>query len=172
MTSHAKMLQGILKTSHWTQEQLAAKIGVSFATVNSWLNGRSKPRETMKKRIQKLYLAQDYTKEVDPVYVTLVNTPHSLRPEDYVLLEKDVESPFDDETVRATRLIEVDDAEKRDNSHEHDPMFVANSVETVARGTQSAGRIYDKIDGAARAQVMFTMEHIAIARVVDWSAEL
>lgn len=43
---------------------------------------------------------------------------------------------------------------------------VANSVNTVFAGTQSAGRIWDKIDESAFAQVMFVTHSSVIALVL------
>ena len=37
-----------------TQEQLAKELGVAFATVNRWLNGKYKPRKTQQYHIEKL----------------------------------------------------------------------------------------------------------------------
>lgn len=181
MMGYKEMLEEILKTSHWTQEQLSVRLGVSFATINAWLNGRAKPRESAIMNIRRLYLAQDITKEVKPVYITLVNIPSNLMVEDYVLLEKEPGGEYDDEAIRATVLdyFSEDDESNRNSEWDaiaknnvllREPMFVANSVATVARGTYSAGRIYDKFDGAARAQVLFIAKNIAIARVVDWNA--
>lgn len=49
-------LQLIQKISKKTQEVLAADLGVSFPTLNSWINGRSIPRQQAAKRIDGLYL--------------------------------------------------------------------------------------------------------------------
>ena len=49
-----------------------------------------------------------------------------------------------------------------------DFMYVANSINTVVRGTKSAGRIYDKFERTARARVLFIFHKTAIARVVEW----
>lgn len=49
-------LQLIQKISKKTQEMLAAELGVSFPTLNSWINGRSVPRKQAAKRIDELYL--------------------------------------------------------------------------------------------------------------------
>ena len=54
--------------------------------------------------------------------------------------------------------------------YDYRPMHVANSVNTVVRGTRSAGRIYDKFNKKARAQVIFVAKNRAIARVVSWNA--
>jgi len=56
-----KKLQFIQKVTGLTQEKLAVKLGVSFPTLNSWINGKSHPRRTAKERIDDLYLA--YTGE-------------------------------------------------------------------------------------------------------------
>ena len=36
-----------------TQEQLAKELGVAFATVNRWINGRYKPRKIQQYHIEK-----------------------------------------------------------------------------------------------------------------------
>lgn len=41
--NYQKLLQQIIGASGWSQESLAAEIGVSFATLNSWINGKSIP---------------------------------------------------------------------------------------------------------------------------------
>ena len=205
--TYTEMLREIIKSSHWTQEQLAAKLGVSFATVNSWLNGRTKPQKSLEADIERLYLAQDVTREPEPIYVTLVNVD-DVRVGDYVVLEKDYDNEYDDEAIMAYPVgeempvvVEDDDNEgmrvvvKNDDNEDDEgdkwedkveairvymgesstsgygyrPMHVANSVNTVVRGTRSAGRIYDKFEMKARAQVVFISKHSAIARVVEWN---
>ena len=47
-----KIIQNI---SGLTQEKLAEKLGVSFATLNSWINGKSKPHRKTENNIDKLY---------------------------------------------------------------------------------------------------------------------
>lgn len=160
--NYQKMLKEVMKASGWTQERLAAKLGVSFATVNSWLNGRTKPQKCLTEDIRRLYLAQDVTREPEPVYMTLIGAA-SVDIGDYVLLMKDYENKADNEAILAWKIDalsgEMLNGEK---------MLVANSVETVIRGTRSAGRIYDKFGTKARAQVMFKVMNSAIARVVEW----
>lgn len=58
-------LTSILKASGWSQEQLARSIGVSFATLNSWVNKRSMPRAKALLTIEKLYLDIVGADEVD-----------------------------------------------------------------------------------------------------------
>ena len=54
--NYLQQLQSILKASEWSQEQLAQKLGVSFATVNAWLRERSEPRKNALLNIERLYL--------------------------------------------------------------------------------------------------------------------
>ena len=49
-------LKEILKSSGLSQEQLANKIGVSFSTLNAWINLKAQPRAKAVKNIEKLYL--------------------------------------------------------------------------------------------------------------------
>lgn len=56
MLSIAQKLRFIQKFSDLTQEQLARKLGVSFATLNSWINEKSQPRPSAQARINDLYL--------------------------------------------------------------------------------------------------------------------
>ena len=64
-----------------------------------------------------------------------------------------------------------------DNSYDHEAIavtldhidtigYVANSTETVYKGTYSAGRIYDKIGETAYAEVMFITHTSVIAKVI------
>lgn len=198
MTETIKLLKGIMKTSGWTQEEVAEKMGVSFQTINAWVNGKSKPRRAMQDKIRKLYLAQDITDDIDPTYITLVNVPRWLKVGDTVILEKDHGNDYDDEAISATILdpdenmpdIYNSSDEDEDESEkilkkaepikvwdskvsdciEIDSMYVANSISTVVRGTKSAGRIYDKFNKKARARVLFIFHKTAIARVVEWNS--
>lgn len=192
MTETVKLLRGIMRTSGWTQEQVATKLGVSFATMNSWVNGRSRPRKSMMGAIRRLYLAQDITKDTMPTYVTLVNVNGGLKVGDALLLEKDVNNERDDEAIVASvldisfgdnrdELVEDDNMDAKDEEelcgieilpeYINTEMFVANSVNTVVRGTSSAGRIYDRFERKARAQVLFVFHKMAIAKVVEWNYE-
>jgi Fic family protein len=49
-------LQKIQKCSGKTQEQLARDLGVSFPTLNSWINGKSQPRTKALDNINSLYI--------------------------------------------------------------------------------------------------------------------
>ena len=52
----SEKLQLVQKFSQLTQENIARELGVSFATLNSWINGKSVPRENNQKLIDELYL--------------------------------------------------------------------------------------------------------------------
>ena len=56
MENYSNKLQKILKATVWSQEALAAKLGISFVTLNSWVNGKSEPRDTAKQRIDLIYI--------------------------------------------------------------------------------------------------------------------
>ena len=45
--------------------------------------------------------------------------------------------------------------------------YVANSIHTVYEGTHSAGRLYDKFDNIAYAEIMFITHSSAIAKVLS-----
>ena len=53
--NYQEYLKSIIKASGWSQEQLASQLGVTFVTLNSWINSRSKPRAKALVRIEKLY---------------------------------------------------------------------------------------------------------------------
>ncbi len=55
--NYSVQLKSILNASGWSQEQLAHRLNVSFATLNSWINKRSAPRAKALVNIEKLYLA-------------------------------------------------------------------------------------------------------------------
>ncbi len=55
MTTREK-LDLIRSAAGLTQENLARELGVSFPTVNSWINGRSAPRKKALERIDRMYL--------------------------------------------------------------------------------------------------------------------
>lgn len=49
-------LQLVQRLTRKSQEKLAVELGVSFATLNSWINGRSLPRKGAASRIDEFYL--------------------------------------------------------------------------------------------------------------------
>ena len=56
MKNYDKKLQKILKASGWSQEFLASKLDTSFVTLNSWVNGKSEPRNLAKQKIDLVYI--------------------------------------------------------------------------------------------------------------------
>lgn len=72
---HVIQLKTIIKASDWSQEQLAGNLGVSFPTLNSWINERSQPRKKALLKIEKLYLD---TVGVDSVSADVLNYAKSL----------------------------------------------------------------------------------------------
>ena len=68
-------------------------------------------------------------------------------------LKKDPNNRYDDEAIKV-----VSDSDATYG-------YVANSVTSVARGTHSAGYIYDKFDDNEYCEVMFVLDGRAIARL-------
>lgn len=50
----ADMIRNLRAKLELTQEQFAAKVGVTWSTVNRWENGRGKPSPLAMKQIQEL----------------------------------------------------------------------------------------------------------------------
>lgn len=50
----AEMVRNLRAKLGLTQEQFAAKVGVTWSTVNRWENGRGKPSPLAMRRIEKL----------------------------------------------------------------------------------------------------------------------
>ncbi len=65
----------ILRMTGWSQEDLARRLHVSFATLNSWANGRSEPRAKAQAAIAALYVEISN----QPTQHALVDTPASIR---------------------------------------------------------------------------------------------
>jgi Fic family protein/DNA-binding XRE family transcriptional regulator len=68
-------LKSIIKASGWSQEQIAYNLGVSFVTLNSWINERSQPRKKALLNIEKLYLDMV---GVDSVSIDVLNDAKTL----------------------------------------------------------------------------------------------
>ena len=86
-------------------------------------------------------------------HLDLFDSTEFIRPGDHITLKKELNNPYDDEAivVKSASGIKIG--------------YVANSVCTVARGTYSAGRIYDQIDEEAEGRICFVLEESAIASV-------
>ena len=61
----AQRLQLLRKRLNLSQEQLATKLGVSFATINRWEGGKSKPQATKLAEIDALWAEQGEEAEQD-----------------------------------------------------------------------------------------------------------
>ncbi|MBQ3413713.1 Fic family protein [Candidatus Saccharibacteria bacterium] len=55
MEKYSKKLKQILTATGWSQEILAGKLGVSFVTLNSWVNEKSEPREGVRGKIEAIF---------------------------------------------------------------------------------------------------------------------
>lgn len=86
-------------------------------------------------------------------HLDLFDSTEFIKPGDQITLKKELNNPYDDEAivVKSASGIKIG--------------YVANSVCTVARGTYSAGRIYDQIDEEAEGRICFVLEESAIASV-------
>lgn len=62
--NYADRLKQIMRSSGWSQEQLAAQLGVTFATLNSWVNERSVPRTKALHSIESLHVQMLGAEEV------------------------------------------------------------------------------------------------------------
>lgn len=91
----------------------------------------------------------------EPVYFTVTGTSHyyglkPLEPGRVIDLVKEPENLYDSEAIKV-QLPYIDTIG-----------YVANSAHTVAGGTFSAGRLYDKIADTAKAKVLFSYHDAAI----------
>lgn len=57
MLTVPQQLKKIQKNTGLTQAALAVRLGVTFAALNRWMNGRAQPRADALKRIEELYSA-------------------------------------------------------------------------------------------------------------------
>lgn len=92
-------------------------------------------------------------------YITITGCDHYLgtkvlRLHQKVVLKKDLDNVYDGEAV----AVYLESGMKIG--------YVANSIYTVAKGTHSAGRIYDTFDQTCEGKVMFILDECAIAQVV------
>ena len=98
----------------------------------------------------------------EKIYITLNHMdqfkdyPYFIKAGDELTLRKDINNTYDDEAIIASK-------------GKTTVAFVANSVHSVARGTFSAGRIYDLVAEEAKCIVRFVLmeEEVAIAELCD-----
>ena len=94
------------------------------------------------------------------IFITITGQNHYLGLKPYkvgriVKIVKEVDNEYDEDAIRV-ELPFIDTIG-----------YVANSVNTVFAGTCSAGKLYDKIDDYAYAQVMFITHSSVIALVLS-----
>ena len=94
------------------------------------------------------------------IFITITGQNHYLGLKPYkvgriVKIVKDVDNEHDEDAIRV-ELPFIDTIG-----------YVANSVNTVFAGTYSAGRLYDKIDEYAYAQIMFITHSSVISLVLS-----
>lgn len=95
-----------------------------------------------------------------PIYLTVTHLENAplklhLRPGQYLTLKKDHDNPYDDEAVAV---------------YTHRQLlcgYLANSVHSVARGTCSAGRVYDRIGEEAEVLIRFMPEESLIVELQE-----
>ncbi len=92
------------------------------------------------------------------IYITVDHLPDCVRMHiaevgQELTLRKDTRNPYDDEAIKVF------------NKNGTEIGYVANSVDTVARGTYSAGRIYDKIRDGQKCTIRFIVEDCLIAEM-------
>lgn len=92
------------------------------------------------------------------IYVTInhledFNAEYTFKPGDVLTLKKDPDNCYDDEAIIVY------------SKHGCKCGYVANSVCTVARGTFSAGRVYDIITDEQVCTVCFITEECLIAKL-------
>ncbi len=92
------------------------------------------------------------------LYVTLTGFMHYLGIEEIRVnseytLKKDIYNAYDDEAIK---VVDENDCTLG---------YVANSVYTVARGSHSAGYVYDRFEDNIKCRVRFIVEECAIAEI-------
>jgi len=99
-------------------------------------------------------------KEDSNTYITIVGANNyvgieALKPGTILSLKKDKNNSYDDEAIMVTGNSEVCYG------------FVANSIDTVARGTHSAGYIYNMLPENPSCEVLFVLEDSGIAKLIS-----
>lgn len=92
-------------------------------------------------------------------YITITGVRHYFGLETFKVnqtlwLKKDLENDYDDEAIKVVTEAGIVYG------------YVANSIYTVARGTKSAGRIYDRFENKCKIKVCFITKNEVIAQLV------
>lgn len=171
MKSYQEMLKSIMKSSGWSQQQLAIKLGVSFPTVNYWLNNKVTPRPNMQKRIRNLYIARDIPYE-GPVFITLKANDGSLNIGDEVIILKTSSEEPDNYELFGFKRKDIENAPLGKVKLPKNKMIqVVSDPGQIIKGTKPGFRIYDRIYPGAFARIMFIVKNLAIAVVEDFGIE-
>lgn len=98
-------------------------------------------------------------------YITIVGLKYYFgnevfRVKQFLYLEKDHDNTEDDEAIKVTTEAGVTYG------------YVANSIYTKAKGTKSAGRIYDGFHSRTAIEVMFILQDQVIAKIVGSQEEI
>ena len=124
---------------------------------------------------------------MEEIYVTLLE---DLTPGQELILVKDQSNSHDDEAICALNMDYCDSVEEAkilkniedesnmskirissdiidDYTEANSGIYVANSVSTVARGTYSAGRLYDKFEKYVKVKVVFVLCGKSICKVEE-----
>ena len=103
----------------------------------------------------------------EKVYVTIMTRGVGVRVGERYGLKKDLGNEHDDEAIMVVPLDDRGDSEERCECIMpiEDVMYVANSVRTVAMGTWSAGRLYDKLTDKSSVEIKFIIGNAAIGEV-------
>lgn len=93
------------------------------------------------------------------MYITIVGTFKYFGPEIFKInqtlwLEKEPNNDYDEEAIRVVSETGATLG------------YVANSMHTKAKGTRSAGRIYDTFEDKAKIQVRFILKDSIIAQII------
>ena len=100
----------------------------------------------------------------EKIYITLITRDEHVSVGELYALGKEKGNEYDDEAIIATPVMRGD--EDGECGCEYG-LYVANSVNTVARGTWSAGRLYDKLMENMVAEVKFVVRGVAICEVKE-----
>ena len=101
----------------------------------------------------------------EKIFVTIMTRGAGVKVGEKYVLGKDLDNEYDDEAIMVVP-VEDDEDDKCECVVEYEEaMYVANSVRTVARGTWSAGRLYDKLTEKSSVEILFVIGNAAIGEV-------
>jgi Fic family protein len=86
-------LQLIQKFSGLTQQELALRLGVTFAALNRWINGKSTPRPRSIEKIDQLYKEYSGEKQIPPTVLEAKKKIILRRTNDYNVIKEIIGNP-------------------------------------------------------------------------------